>query len=173
MARLDYTPEWLWACQQADRTRSMSGFMRSFDQGASWTTYQSLDGTYIGYPVATAVDGSTNYVVYDSAGGGPHVLYVSTDNGRSWKNGALSLFTTIPGTGPRVVPGANRGKPGSTKRLATPISGVDTIFTGDQEARVREQIDSLYTSPRTARTGAAESSSVAIPEEAMGIAPTV
>jgi len=52
-------------------TRSMSGFMRSFDQGVSWTTYESVDGPHIGYPVATAVDGSTNYIVYDSAGGGP------------------------------------------------------------------------------------------------------
>ena len=75
-----------------DGTRSMSGFMRSFDQGASWTTYESVNGTHVGYPVATAVDGSTNYIVYDSAGGGPHVLYVSTDDGRSWqKRSTLSL----------------------------------------------------------------------------------
>ena len=71
--------------------RTMSGFMRSFDHGVSWTTYESVDGTYIGYPVATAVDGSTNYIVYDDFGEG-HVLYVSTDNGRSWrKRSTLSL----------------------------------------------------------------------------------
>ena len=79
--------------------RTMSGFMRSFDHGVSWTTYESVDGTHIGYPVGTAVDGSTNYIVYDSnepgqkaKEGGPHVLYVSTDNGRSWKKrSTLSL----------------------------------------------------------------------------------
>ena len=75
-----------------DGTRTMSGFMRSFDHGVSWTPYESVDGTHLGYPVAAAVDGSTNYVVYDSVGGGPHVLYVSTDNGRSWrKRSSLSL----------------------------------------------------------------------------------
>ena len=75
-----------------DGNRTMSGFMRSFDHGVSWTTYESVDGTYAGYPVATAVDGSTNYIVYDSADGGPHGLYVSTDNGRSWKKrSTLSL----------------------------------------------------------------------------------
>ena len=70
----------------------MSGFMRSYDQGASWTHYESIDGVYVAYPVGTAVDGDTNYVVYDSDGGGPHVLYVSTDDGRSWhKRSTLPL----------------------------------------------------------------------------------
>ena len=74
------------------RTMSGSGFLRSYDQGASWTHYESVDGTHIGYPVGTAVDGDTNYVIYDSDGGGPHVLYVSTDDGRSWqKRSTLSL----------------------------------------------------------------------------------
>ena len=68
-----------------DGTRSMSGFMRSFDQGASWTNYESLDGSFVGYPVSTAVDGSTNYIVLDSVNRGAHVLYVSTDDGRSWQ----------------------------------------------------------------------------------------
>ncbi len=70
-------------------TRTMSGFMRSYDQGATWTAYESVDGVHIGYPVGTAVDGDTNYVIYDSDGGSdgrrPHVLYVSTDDGRSWQ----------------------------------------------------------------------------------------
>ena len=70
-------------------SRTMSGFIRSYDQGASWTAYESVDGTHVGYPVGTAVDGDTNYVIYDSDGdsdgGRPHVLYVSTDDGRSWQ----------------------------------------------------------------------------------------
>ena len=66
-------------------TRTMSGFLRSYDQGASWTHYESIDGVYVAYPVGTAVDGDINYVIYDSDGGGPHVLYVSTDDGRSWR----------------------------------------------------------------------------------------
>ena len=48
-----------------DGTRTMSGFMRSFDHGVSWTTYESVDGTHIGFPVGTAVDGNTNYILYD------------------------------------------------------------------------------------------------------------
>ena len=66
-------------------TRSMSGFMRSFDQGASWTHYESLDGSFVGYAVGTVVDGGTNYIVLDSANRGPHVLYVSTNDGRTWQ----------------------------------------------------------------------------------------
>ena len=94
-------------------TRSMSGFMKSFDQGASWTNYESLDGSFVGYPVGTVVDGGTSYVVFDStkiekfrnlkkeqkrrtftgeqlqklidATRGPHVLYVSTNDGRTWQ----------------------------------------------------------------------------------------
>ena len=97
-----------------DGERSMSGFMRSFDQGASWTDYESLDGSFVGYPVGTVVDGGTNYIVLDSTNiekfrnlkqeqkqrtrltgeqlqkvidvlRGPHVLYVSTNDGRTWQ----------------------------------------------------------------------------------------
>ena len=68
-----------------DGERSMSGFMRSFDQGASWTGYESLDGSFVGYPVGTVVDGGTNYIVLDSTNRGPHVLYVSTNDGRTWQ----------------------------------------------------------------------------------------
>ena len=83
--------------------RSMSGFLRSFDYGATWTNYESVDGSFVLYPVQTAVDGNINYVVFDaidkgaapaaSAGrAGPHILYVSTDDGRSWKKrSTLSL----------------------------------------------------------------------------------
>ena len=49
------------------------------------TNYESLDGSFVGYPVSTAVDGSTNYIVLDSVNRGAHVLYVSTDDGRSWQ----------------------------------------------------------------------------------------
>ena len=65
--------------------------MRSFDQGTTWSDYQPLDGSFVGYPAAVAVDGETNYVLFDS-NDGPHVLYVSTDDGRSWsRRSTLSL----------------------------------------------------------------------------------
>ena len=76
--------------QQDHGVRIKSGIMRSSDNGSTWADYEPLDGNFTGYPVATAVDGNTNYVLYDSAEG--HVLYVSTENGRSWKKrSTLSL----------------------------------------------------------------------------------
>lgn len=77
--------------------RSKSGFMRSFDHGSSWTDYEPVDrsrgdGVYqfAAYPAAVAVDGGANYVLFDAdadtpGGPGPHVLYASRDNGRSWR----------------------------------------------------------------------------------------
>ena len=60
--------------------------MRSYDHGSTWTDYESIDGSFVGYPCAVAVEGSTNYVLFDEAGGGRlHVLYASTDDGRSWR----------------------------------------------------------------------------------------
>ncbi len=71
--------------------RINSGNMRSSDNGSTWTDYESLDGDFAGYPCAVAVTGSTNYVMFDS-NAGPHVLYVSTDDGHSWeKRSTLTL----------------------------------------------------------------------------------
>ncbi len=74
------------------------GTIKSYDNGATWTVYETLDdGAFTGYPCSTAVVGETNYVLVDSNVGevqdaGPHVLYVSRDDGRSWsKRSALSL----------------------------------------------------------------------------------
>ena len=63
--------------------RDRIGFMRSGDQGATWTDYEPLDANFVGYPCAVAVAGDTNYVLIDN-NAGPHVLYVSTDDGRTW-----------------------------------------------------------------------------------------
>ncbi len=64
--------------------RDRSGVMRSVDQGSTWTDYESLDGDFVGYPCAAAVSGDTNYLLIDS-NSGPHFLYVSRDDGRSWQ----------------------------------------------------------------------------------------
>ena len=133
-------------------SRTMSGFIRSYDQGASWTAYESVDGIHVGYPVGTAVDGDTNYVIYDSDGdsdgGRPHVLYVSTDDGRSWQKrstlplqddvwyGAITLMADgglLAGayhsddeynfyyciSKDQGAPGPRRGSQGSTRRFGT------------------------------------------------------
>ncbi len=72
--------------------RTNLGFMRSYDHGATWTGYQPLDGSFTGYPASVAVAGETNYLLLDS-NEGPHVLYVSTDDGRSWsKRSTLPLY---------------------------------------------------------------------------------
>jgi hypothetical protein len=69
------------------------GFMRSYDHGETWTEYQPLDGSFAGFPLQVAVAGETNYVLVEVEGSnGPHVLYVSTDDGRSWtKRSTLPL----------------------------------------------------------------------------------
>jgi hypothetical protein len=64
--------------------RVKSVFMRSRDSGSTWTDRGPVDGDYVGYPAAVAVSGSTSYVLFDSVAG-PHVLYVSTDDGRTWR----------------------------------------------------------------------------------------
>ena len=74
-----------------------SGYMRSLDNGLTWSEYQPVDGDFVGNPCATVSKGSTLYVLYDSFTGennvqGQHVLYVSNDDGVSWsKSSALSL----------------------------------------------------------------------------------
>jgi hypothetical protein len=61
--------------------RSKNGVMRSEDHGQTWSRFDPLD--LVGYPTSVAVVGQTNYVLIDSHEG-PHVLYVSTDDGRTW-----------------------------------------------------------------------------------------
>jgi photosystem II stability/assembly factor-like uncharacterized protein len=73
-----------------------NGVMRSFDHGATWSEYAPLDGNFTGYPCSVAVAGDTNYVLVDSNGSesapGPHILYASTDDGRTWtKRSTLPL----------------------------------------------------------------------------------
>ena len=71
------------------KERTNLGFMRSYDHGDTWTGYQPLDGSFKGYPASIAVAGETNYLLVQ---GGSHVLYVSTDDGRSWnKRSTLPL----------------------------------------------------------------------------------
>ena len=71
--------------------RVKSVFMRSHDNGSTWTTPEPVDREFVGYPAAAAVSADTNYVLFDSAAG-PHVLYVSTDDGRTWrKRSTLTL----------------------------------------------------------------------------------
>lgn len=67
-----------------DNGRSRSGIMKSRDHGVTWTDYEPLDGDFVGYPCAVGVAGDTNFVLYDISSG-PHVLYVSTDDGQSWR----------------------------------------------------------------------------------------
>ncbi len=61
-------------------------FMRSHDNGRTWSDAQPVDGDFLGAPAAVAVSGSTNYILFDCDGAkGPHVLYASTDDGRTWQ----------------------------------------------------------------------------------------
>lgn len=70
-------------------------FMRSHDNGSTWTEPQPVDGAFVGAPAAVAVSGRTNYVLFDCDGAkGPHVLYASTDDGNTWrKRSTLTLAT--------------------------------------------------------------------------------
>ena len=61
-------------------------FMRSHDNGSTWSDAQPVDGDFIGAPAAVAVSGGVNYVLFDCDGAkGPHVLYASTDDGKIWR----------------------------------------------------------------------------------------
>jgi len=85
----------LFLSHVGDAGSSKSGIMRSSNTGSTWTDYESLDGDFSGYPCAVAVTGNTNYVMFDDTEPttrGPHVLYVSTDDGKSWeKRSTLTL----------------------------------------------------------------------------------
>ncbi|HOZ45650.1 MAG TPA: sialidase family protein [Candidatus Hydrogenedentes bacterium] len=72
----------LFVTRFRDDKRVENGILRSSDHGSTWSAYEPFDAG-VGYPCAVAVSGDTNYVLFDS-NGGPHVLYVSTDDGRTW-----------------------------------------------------------------------------------------
>lgn len=63
--------------------RTNSGFMRSLDHGSTWSEYQPFDGRFFGYPTSVAVKGDTSYVLFD-VDNGPHILYISFNDGKSW-----------------------------------------------------------------------------------------
>lgn len=74
-----------------DGKRVENGILRSSDNGVSWTEYETFTPAVVGYPCAAAVSEDISYVLFDS-NEGPHVLYVSTDNGSTWeRRSALSL----------------------------------------------------------------------------------
>ena len=58
--------------------------MRSHDHGTTWSNPEPLGPSAIGYPAAVAVGGPVNYVLFDSLNG-DHELYVSTDDGKTWR----------------------------------------------------------------------------------------
>ncbi len=66
-----------------------TGFMRSDDNGATWTDYEFIDS---GFANAVAVAGDTNYVLFGNLTNGPHVLYASTDDGRTWQERSTLSF---------------------------------------------------------------------------------
>lgn len=67
-----------------DGKRVRNGFLRSLDHAANWTDVEPVDVGFVGYPCAAAVSGDTSYVLFDS-NAGPHVLYASGDDGRTWQ----------------------------------------------------------------------------------------
>jgi len=61
-------------------------FMRSRDNGVTWSKAQPVDGDFIGAPAAVAVSGSASYALFDCDGAkGFHVLYASDDDGKTWR----------------------------------------------------------------------------------------
>lgn len=81
----------LFATHFADKKRASNGILKSFDHGSTWTEYEPFQPGFVGYPCAVAVAGDTSYVLFDS-NAGPHVLFASTDDGKTWqKQGTLTL----------------------------------------------------------------------------------
>jgi hypothetical protein len=66
-----------------NRTRASNSLTRSSDHGKSWSPPEPFDEGSVGYPAAVAVSGDTCFVLFDGVDG-HHVLYASTDNGRTW-----------------------------------------------------------------------------------------
>lgn len=93
-------------------SRERNVLLRSEDHGQTWSEPHPLDGDFVGYPCAVAVEGDTNFVLVDS-NSGPHALYVSTDDGQTWtKRSTLPLDdekwygTMCLGQSGRLVAGA-------------------------------------------------------------------
>ncbi len=79
--------------EEGQRVKSI--FMKSRDNGSTWSDPRPVDGEFIGYPAAVAVAGDSNYVLFDSVAG-THVLYVSTDDGQTWrKRSTLTLDSAV------------------------------------------------------------------------------
>lgn len=74
----------LFVTQMKDLGRASNSILRSHDDGKTWSKLEPFEDEFVGYPCAVAVSGQTNYVLLDSKAG-PHVLYVSTDDGRTWQ----------------------------------------------------------------------------------------
>ena len=64
--------------------RVRNSVMRSKDCGATWSGPEPFADDAVGYPAAAAVAGSVCYVLLDSVRG-PHELYVSVDDGKTWR----------------------------------------------------------------------------------------
>jgi len=74
----------LFVSHLKDGKRTKNGILRSFDHGSTWSDYEPFGAGAVGYPCAVGVSGGTSYVLLDS-NDGPHVLYASTDDGRTWQ----------------------------------------------------------------------------------------
>ncbi|NOX54961.1 MAG: hypothetical protein GXP27_11105, partial [Planctomycetes bacterium] len=64
--------------------RVRNNVVRSKDCGATWSDPEPFGDGALGYPAAAAVAGPVCYVLLDSVRG-PHELYVSVDDGKTWR----------------------------------------------------------------------------------------
>jgi len=67
-----------------DDKRTRNAILKSLDHGSTWTECEPFNADAVGYPCAVAVSGDTSYVLIDS-NAGPHVLYASMDDARTWR----------------------------------------------------------------------------------------
>ncbi len=71
-----------------------NSIMRSHDHGITWSDPAPVANEAVGYPAAVAVTGTVNYVLFDSLSDADHELWVSTDDGQTWrKRSTLPLQT--------------------------------------------------------------------------------